>query len=708
MLLNKLKRKPFCNNFHIILVSIILLMLSLKYYFIFIFLALYLIFIFKRFKFILISSLIFISIIFLECIFINNIKEPKEEITLKIEDVDDNGYIAKNFLYKIKITEKNTNYIPGDIVKFELKYDEIKEKSYENQFDYKEYLKSNKILYKAYSNNSTKIRSGFSLNLLKYRYMNYLKDKLDENTFMYIKAIVFAENDISSDLKEGYSILGISHILAISGLHIMLIFNFLSFILNKLFRIYQKKIPLLLIFIYVASIGFKESALRALLFLLIGALNEKGEAKYTKLDILSISFIIMILKWPFIFNNLGFILSFLVSFILIFSNEIIKTKYKLLNLYLTYLIIYFMTLPFISSFNNQISILAILLSPILSLIIGFVIIPVSFFVTIFPISDIIFKYLFLFINEYILNMKNYNFHINIPTFNIYMKIIYYVFIFLFIRSIIINKHKIYYFSFFLFTLVSLIAFNLIHPYTKITFIDVGQGDSCLIELSYGKGNILIDSYNSIDFLKSEGISTIDYLVLSHGDSDHAEEAIEVINYFKIKNIILNQGEFNDIENNILTTAKENNIDCNNKIDKFLISNYDFIFLNTKIYNNENDNSNVIYVNIDGIDLLFMGDAEKEKEKDIIEKYNFDKIDILKVGHHGSNTSSTIEFINRINPNDSIISVGKNNRYGHPDKEALNNLKNSNVYRTDIGGNITLKIFKNKYKIEAFNKKISYI
>ena len=708
MLLNKLKRKPFCNNFHIILVSIILLMLSLKYYFIFIFLALYLIFIFKRFKYILIPSLIFISIIFLECIIINNIKEPKEEITLKIEDVDDNGYIAKNFLYKIKITEKNTNYIPGDIVKFELKYDDIKGKSYENQFDYKEYLKSNKILYKAYSNNSTKIRSGFSLNLLKYRYMNYLKDKLNENTFMYIKAIVFAENDISSDLKEGYSILGISHILAISGLHIMLIFNFLSFILNKFFRIYHNKIPLLLMFIYVSSIGFKESALRALLFLLIGALNEKGEAKYTKLDILSISFIIMILKWPFIFNNLGFILSFLVSFILIFSNEIIKTKNKLLNLYLTYLIIYFMTLPFISSFNNQISILAILLSPILSLIIGFVIIPVSFFVTIFPISDIIFKYLFLFINEYILNMKSFNIHINIPTFNIYMKIMYYVFIFLFIRSIIINKHKIYYFSFYIFTFVSLIAFNLIHPYTKITFIDVGQGDSCLIELSYGKGNILIDSYNSIDFLKSEGISKIDYLVLSHGDSDHAEEAIDVINYFKIKNIILNQGDFNDIENNILTTAKEKNIYCNNKIDKFSISNYDFIFLNTKIYNNENDNSNVIYVNIDGIDLLFMGDAEKEKEKDIIEKYNFDKIDILKVGHHGSNTSSTIEFINRINPNDSIISVGKNNKYGHPDKEALNNLKNSNIYRTDIGGNITLKIFKNKYKIEAYNKKISYI
>ena len=86
----------------------------------------------------------------------------------------------------------------------------------------------------------------------------------------------------------------------------------------------------------------------------------------------------------------------------------------------------------------------------------------------------------------------------------------------------------------------------------------------------------------------------------------------------------------------------------------------------------------------------MGDAEYNKEKDIINKYNLSNVDILKVGHHGSKTSSNNDFINKINPKYSIISVGKNN-YGHPNKEVLNNLSKSNIYRTDKDGSIMFKL-----------------
>ena len=95
----------------------------------------------------------------------------------------------------------------------------------------------------------------------------------------------------------------------------------------------------------------------------------------------------------------------------------------------------------------------------------------------------------------------------------------------------------------------------------------------------------------------------------------------------------------------------------------------------------------------------MGDAGVEKEKDILNKYNLSNADVLKVGHHGSKTSSSIEFIDKINPKYSIISVGKNNRYGHPNKEVLNNLENSKIYRTDQDGSIMFKIKNNKLKIE---------
>ena len=124
------------------------------------------------------------------------------------------------------------------------------------------------------------------------------------------------------------------------------------------------------------------------------------------------------------------------------------------------------------------------------------------------------------------------------------------------------------------------------------------------------------------------------------------------------------------------------------------------FLQTREYDNENDNSNVIYTELNSYKFLFMGDSEKDKEKDILNKYNLSNIDVLKVGHHGSKTSSSENFINEINPKYSIISVGKNNRYGHPNKGVLNNLKESKIYRTDQNGSIMFKIKNNKLKIET--------
>ena len=98
----------------------------------------------------------------------------------------------------------------------------------------------------------------------------------------------------------------------------------------------------------------------------------------------------------------------------------------------------------------------------------------------------------------------------------------------------------------------------------------------------------------------------------------------------------------------------------------------------------------------------MGDAGKIREKDILDKYNLNNIDVLKVGHHGSKTSSSKEFINKIKPTYSIISVGKNNRYGHPNKEVLNNLDNSKIYRTDQDGSIMFHIKNNNLKIKTYS------
>ena len=186
----------------------------------------------------------------------------------------------------------------------------------------------------------------------------------------------------------------------------------------------------------------------------------------------------------------------------------------------------------------------------------------------------------------------------------------------------------------------------------------------------------------------------------HGDFDHMGEAVNLVNNFKVEKVILNCGHFNDLEKELIKILDKKKIRYYSCINELNIDNNKLYFLQTKEYDNENDNSNVIYTELNCYKFLFMGDASVITEKEILSKYNLPDIDVLKVGHHSLKTSSSKEFINEINPKYSIISVGKNNRYGHPNKEVLNNLKDTKIYRTDQDGSIMFKIKNNKLKIET--------
>ncbi len=175
------------------------------------------------------------------------------------------------------------------------------------------------------------------------------------------------------------------------------------------------------------------------------------------------------------------------------------------------------------------------------------------------------------------------------------------------------------------------------------------------------------------------------------------EAINLVNSFKADKVIFNCGEYNDLEKELINVLDKKKIKYYSCIKELNIDKNKLYFLQTKEYDNENDNSNVIYTEINNYKFMFMGDASTATEKEILDKYNLSDIDVLKVGHHGSKTSSSKEFIDA---KYSIISVGKNNRYGHPNKEVLDNLNDSKIYRTDKDGSIMFKIKNNKLKIET--------
>ena len=178
------------------------------------------------------------------------------------------------------------------------------------------------------------------------------------------------------------------------------------------------------------------------------------------------------------------------------------------------------------------------------------------------------------------------------------------------------------------------------------------------------------------------------------------EAINLVNNFKVEKVIFNCGEYNALEKELMKVLNKKKIPYYSCLKELNINDNKLYFLQTKEYANENDNSNVNYIEISDYKFLFMGDASVTTEKEILDKYNLPNIDVLKVSHHGSKTSSGKNFIDEISPKYSIISVGKNNRYGHPNNNVLNNLGGSKIYRTDLDGSIEIKFNKNGYKIST--------
>lgn len=236
---------------------------------------------------------------------------------------------------------------------------------------------------------------------------------------------------------------------------------------------------------------------------------------------------------------------------------------------------------------------------------------------------------------------------------------------------------------------------------KVHYIDVGQGDSLLVQTK--DKNILIDagtrksSDNLINYLKKQHIKKLDYVIATHPHEDHIGGMPKVIDEFEISNFYAPKKTANTkIFKDMILQLKKKNLKINVakkgiSLDLSNDSSLDFLAPVKDNYENTNDYSAVIKLTHGNTKFLFTGDAEKTSEKDILNSNVDLSSNILKVGHHGSHSSSSKEFLDKVNPKMAIISCGKNNDYGHPHKETMKELKKRNieVYRTDIDGNILL-------------------
>lgn len=492
-------------------------------------------------------------------------------------------------------------------------------------------------------------------------------------------------------------------------MHLSLFASILLFILKKLNE-NIKYIIIIIFFIFFAFLtNYSPSILRALILYILLTLNKTLKLNIKTIYLLIIDLIILILYNPFYIYNTGFLFSFTISASLILSSNIINNyKIYISKLFITSLISFITSIPILINNFHEINIVTPLINLIFVPFVSFIIFPLSIITIILKPLDNIFQISINILENLSIILEKLNIKIILSHIPWYIIILYYITILIFVIGLKNKKIK---------TIIPLILLITLHTNIRliikpkeISYLDVKQGDSILLNIDK---TILIDTggirnsnqslvkTKTIPYLKSLGIKKLNFLILTHADFDHAGEAINLINNFKVENVILNCGQYNNLEQELIKVLDKKKIKHYSCIKELNINKNKLYFLGTKEFDNENDNSNVIYTKLNNYNFLFTGDASSITEKEILNIYNLPNIDVLKVGHHGSKTSSSNEFINKINPKYSVISLGKNNRYGHPNKEVLDNLKNSKIYRTDEHGSIIFKIKNNKLKIETY-------
>lgn len=674
----------------------------------------------KKLKIILLFSLIILFFINLNKKSLYNLKDTNLIGTVtNVEYKNGNTYLEVQG--KEKVLVNYYDYIElelGNIVSLEGNFKLPNSTHNFNLFNYQNYLRSKNIFY-IFEVNQIKIINN-DINIF-YKIKNKLISRVNDSiNYQYFKLFLFGENNLNDEINNSYKINGISHLFAISGMHITLFSTLLLFILKCIFKNEKIRYMITIIFLlfYIFLTNFSISVIRAvLLFIIIYIVKlKKWNIKTSK--IIFVLFIINICLNPYLIYNTGFLFSYTISYFLnVYSSIINNFKNYFVKTFITSFISFLISLPIMINFFFEINLLSSIINIIFVPLISFIIFPFTLITFFFPFFDQIYYVIVSLMEQVSLFLNNYSALIILKKLSI-LGIIFYYFLIIFILNKMKKKKYKYiiliFVTIFIHTNLNKLNFN-----AYVTVIDVGQGDSILIELPNDKKNILIDiggkyiykngnlelnnlSKNiHIPFFKSLGIKRIDYLILTHGDLDHMGDAINLVNDFKVEKVIFNNGEFNDLELKLIKVLKEKNILYYKNIKELNIDDNKLYFLNNEIYDNENNNSNVIYTKLSKYKFLLMGDAGVEVEDSLLEKYNLTNIDVLKVGHHGSKTSSSKNFVDVINPKYSVISVGKNNRYGHPNNEVLDNLTKSKIYRTDMNGSIMFKIKKNKLEIKTY-------
>ena len=671
-------------------------------------------------------------------------------------------------------TEKIPNVKIGNIIKVRGKLRQFEEAANKGNFDSRKYYLSLGFYGKIEAGTIEVINSDYSgirqgLYELRMEIIERLEKLCSDNNGIFsiinnkngiIGAIILGDKtDIDSDIKELYSVSGIAHILAISGLHISFIGMAIYRLLRRRFRfLFSAAVSIPVVLSFGIMSGFGISTIRAIIMFILKIIGEVLGRKYDAITAISLAGLVLLVQNPFVVCNSGFQMSFgaIIAIVLILPivEEILNTDNKIIKVLSANFTISLVMNPILAwnyyelptfSFLLNIVVVPLMSVVIVSSIVGIFCSCIMFGfgkAVIFPGCGILELYTFL---CNIINKSSVA-SIVVGQPKVTIIIVYYAILLVVLFGLknirtkytraekernIIKKEtglvlekkakkerrikgqnvKLRLACIVGFLLLNCLIYYIPNQGFYITFINVGQGDGILIHGDNGT-KVMVDGGSTsekqvaknciVPYLKAEGIGTIDYSIITHTDKDHISGIMEILennnsNRIRIKNLVMPDINMkDDTYNELIEKAKLK------KINVLYIKKGDTLSLGkTKIKciypettttaSDKNDYCTVLSVKNKTSKILLTGDISKEIEEkikdDIEENYT-----VLKVAHHGSNYSSSEKFLKKVNPKYSIISVGKNNSYGHPGNETMERLRKQGgvIYRTDEKGGITIR------------------
>lgn len=711
-----------------------------------------------------------------------NYNNPEPNHKLELGQTTVNG-IVKNIKIKIKYQdtlyqillktpEKKIYqaYTPinsikiGDHIQISGELQKVNSKGVPGAFNYEKYLLS-KGIFGNFNRKKCQIKIlETSNNLWLNKYASVISHKIKlsiDNTFNggyagILEALFLGiKTDLPTNFSENFRKAGLFHVLAISGFHvglisivIMMFLKYIRFSANT-----ARIISVIILFIYIPVSNSSESVQRAVIMFSVFNLAQFFKRPAQSLNNLGIAGTIILLLQPLSVFSIGFQLSFIASSSIIYLNPLGKKicanisapkKIKeyiimpiLITLWATLGTSFYMVNTFHwfapVSFIGSIIVIPLISLAMISTILSLITSSLFFISDPFATSTKLFLYLSDVVTLKINQIPYAGF--STPTLPFVFWFCFYTILFMLGQMAntpkISNRLRTIFFS----LAISCTAYfcyiqidKLINPKIKVTFIDVGQGDSILLQFP-GNTNFLIDTGNLTKFQNSNksslkpylthlGISQIDALIITHSDADHYAAGYELLDIIKVKNIYTNYVELDSAIINkkanwkrFLTKADSLKISISGlqRGHSFKGSNWELTNLSPAIdhnYTNPNNASLTFILKfMNKNKLLLSGDLEEPMEEELLALNLIPKnIPYFKGGHHGSKTSNSLPLLKRINPEYVFISSGKKKLYGHPSKEVIDNLEELeiNYSVTNAQGSLFLTINENDAEISSFN------